>query len=351
MIKVLIVEDSPVARELLKHILTSTPQIQVVGAVDNGMDALRAVVETDPDVITMDIHMPKLDGFEATRRIMATHPKPIVIVSGSSKVKEVAFSFKALEAGALAVVPRPLGLGHPEHLASARELIQTVRLMSEIKVVARWASFQQPLAARETTLLIPTSQEIKIAALGASTGGPLALRSILAALPPDLPFPLCIVQHIARGFTKGLVEWLTNTTGFPLLIASPGEYARPGCGYVAPDDFHLGVASGPRIELSKHPPENGLRPSVSHLFRSVARAFGPRAVGVLLTGMGSDGAAELKLMRDAGAVTVVQDQASSVVHGMPGAAIDLGAASHVLAPAGVAALLIALAEQQNRSQQ
>ncbi|RJX29398.1 MAG: chemotaxis-specific protein-glutamate methyltransferase CheB [Desulfarculus sp.] len=353
MIKVLVVEDSRVVQELLTHILTSEPQIQVVGIASNGLEALAMAKQKRPDVITMDIHMPTMDGFEATRQIMEVQPTPIVIVSGSSKAKEVAFSFQAIEAGALAVVARPPGINHPGFAAAAQELVQTLKLMSEVKVVTRKAQARKkaPPAALEAVPAPITAREIKIAAIGASTGGPLVLQQILSALPRDLPFPLLIVQHIAKGFTQGFVEWLAGASRFPLRIAAQGEHPRPGYGYVAPEGFHLGVEGGPHIVLSNHGPEHGLRPSISYLFRCVAQAFGPRAVGVLLTGMGSDGAEDLKLMRDRGAVTVAQDKASSVIFGMPGEAIKLEAATHVLPPEGIAALLAALAEQNRRSPQ
>lgn len=348
MIKVLIVDDSRVAQEFLAHVLTSDPAVHVVGIANNGAEALAAVKKKRPDVITMDIHMPQVDGFEATRAIMETTPTPIVIVSASTGAQDVASTFRALEAGALAVVLRPPGIGHPEHEAAARELIRTVKLMSEIKVVRRI-----PRVAKARTPAPPLAQaakaagEIQIVAIGASTGGPPVLQKILSGLPPDLPVPLLIVQHIAPGFVAGFVEWLAGAGGFPLRIAAHGENPLPGHGYVAPDGFHMGVGSGPRIVLSDHAPENGLRPSVGYLFRSAAQVLGPRAAGVLLTGMGRDGAMELKELKDKGALTIAQDEASSVVHGMPGEAIKLGAAVYVLAPEAIAAMLASLVRKTN----
>jgi len=341
MIKVLIVEDSPVAREFLTYILTSDPEIRVVGVAKNGMEALEYVRQERPDVITMDIHMPVMDGFEATRHIMETMPTPIVIVSGSTGATEVASTFRAMEAGALAVVLRPPGINHEAFEAGSRELIRTVKLMSEIKVVRRI-----PRVARDRVIAPPLATQalagaaiIQAIAIGASTGGPPVLQQILSGLPHDLPVPVLMVQHIAAGFTKGFVEWLSGTTRFPVRIASHGEYPLPGHGYVAPDGFHLGMGNGPRIVLSDHAPENGSRPSVAYLFRSVAQTLGPRAAGVLLTGMGRDGAAELKEMKDRGAVTMVQDEESSIIFGMPGEAVALNAHTYILSPDKIAALL------------
>jgi two-component system chemotaxis response regulator CheB len=340
MINVLIVEDSKVAQEFLVHIFTSDPAIQVVGVADNGEEALEAVKQKHPDVITMDIHMPKVDGFEATRAIMETVPTPIVIVSASTSAKDLASTFRAMEAGALAVVLRPPGIGHSEHQAAARELIQTVKLMSEIRVVKRHPAVKRrELPSMAKMEVRKRDAQIQAIAIGASTGGPPVLQQILSGLPQDLPVPVLMVQHISAGFTKGFVEWLSGTARFPVRIASHGEYLLPGHGYVAPDGFHLGIGNGPRIVLSDHAPENGLRPSVAYLFRSVAQTLGSCAVGVLLTGMGRDGAVELKEMKDRGAVTIVQDEESSIIFGMPGEAVALNAYTHMLPPDKIAALL------------
>ena len=347
MIKVLIVEDSPVAREFLTYILTSDPEIQVVGTANNGVEALEILRQKKPDVITMDIHMPMMDGFEATRRIMETVPTPIVIVSGSSGGKEVASTFRAIEAGALAVVRRPPGINHEEFVAGSRELIQTVKLMSEIKVVRRIpGAVKARMAARPSVSLpLQRTTEIKVIAIGASTGGPPVLQKILSDLPQGFPVPVLIVQHIAQGFVEGFTEWLSGASRFPVSVASHGERLEPGHGYVAPDGFHLGVGNGLRIVLSDHAPENGMRPSADHLFRTVAQALGPAAVGVLLTGMGRDGAVGLKTMKEKGAITIAQDEESSVVHGMPGEAIKLGAATQVLPPEDIAVILNTLAKK------
>jgi two-component system chemotaxis response regulator CheB len=341
MIRVLVVEDSPVVREFLTYILGSDPDIEVAGTAHNGEEAIEAVERIKPDVVTMDIHMPKMDGFDATRRIMESNPRPIVVVSGSSTREEVAITFHALEAGALAVVPRPKGIGHPDHEVTAKELIQTVKLMSEVKVVRQWprskAGRAVPSAPQVRTRKAPA--EVRVVAIGASTGGPVVLQTILSMLHKDFPVPVLIVQHIAPGFTEGFVEWLAQSSGFPVHIAVQGETMLPGHAYVAPDGFQMGVRSEGRIALSTDEPENGLRPSASYLFRSVAQVYGPHAVGVLLTGMGKDGAGELKLLKERDALTIVQDQESCIVYGMPGEAMKLGAATYVLPPEKIAEAL------------
>jgi two-component system chemotaxis response regulator CheB len=342
-VRVLIVEDSPVLAEFLSHVLSSDPAIHVVGVATDGEAAVEAASRLRPSVITMDIHMPHLNGFDATRRIMETSPAPIVIVSGSVEPGDTQASVHAVAAGAVATVPRPHGLGHPGHDRSARELIEVIKLMAEVKVVRRWprAAATSPAASAPTPWTI-RRRHVKAIAVGASTGGPLVLQSILAALPLTLPVPVLIVQHMAPGFVESFAEWLGQSSGFPVHIAADGAELLPGHAYVAPDDRHMGVHSGGRIALSTAPAENGLRPAVSFLFRSLKTAMGPEVAAVLLTGMGRDGVDELKQLRQAGALTVAQDEKSSVVFGMPGQAVEAGAVSHVLPPEDIAGLLAIL---------
>lgn len=320
MIDVLVVEDSQVAREYLKYLLESQPDFRVVGAVGDGAEAVDFVQKRRPDVITMDIQMPRMDGFQATRKIMETNPVPIVIISASWDPQEVEKTFRAMEAGAVAVLEKPGGFGHPDSERTMQELVQTVRLMSEVKVVRRWAR-KAPRVAPELlddAKRVQFSGEVQVVAIGASTGGPSAIQAILAGLPQDFPAPLLIVQHIARGFLQGMADWLAKTTPLPVHIAAAGIYALPGNVYLAPDDLFMGVDRGGRITLREDDLQSGLCPSASHLFRTVSTVFRDQAVGVLLTGMGKDGAEELRLMKERGATTIVQDRESSVVHGMGG---------------------------------
>ena len=340
-INVLVVEDSPVVQLLLKHLLDADPQLHVMGTANNGQEAVDFVAAQKPDVILMDVHMPTMDGYEATRRIMETQPVPIVISSATMTNAEVGASFHALEAGAVAFVEKPVGLGSPGFEPMVQKLLQTVKLMAEVKVVKRWARdrVRRPLPVAE---LPSRTESIQVVAIGASTGGPPVIQTILKALPQKYPVPILVVQHIAAGFLSGMVDWLRQTTPLPVQLAGHGATAEPGNVYLAPDGFHLGLRPGGRILLSADALENGLRPAVSFLFRSVANVCGARAVGVLLTGMGRDGADELKLLKDQGAITIAQDAETSVIHGMPGEAIQLGAARYVLPPSQIAALLVSL---------
>ncbi|MGE5808795.1 MAG: chemotaxis-specific protein-glutamate methyltransferase CheB [Nitrospirota bacterium] len=350
MIKVLIVDDSLVVREFLSHTL-SQAGIQVIGAVVDGEEAVKFVERTRPDVVTMDIHMPGMNGIESTRRIMETNPVPIVIVSANWDPREVEMTFRAMEAGALAIVRRPPGVGHPDHETAVQEMIQKIRLMSEVKVVRRWVRVppKAPAAVVQPRVVLPeTFREISVVAIGASTGGPMALQTILKGMPADFPAPVLVVQHMATGFIPGMLGWLSDTSAMQLGIAKDGETVLPGHVYFAPDGVHMGIESSGKISLSSGERENGARPSVSHLFRSVARAYGRNAAGILLTGMGSDGAQELKMLRVTGAVTIAQNKESSAVYGMPAAAVELDAAAYVLAPEQIPATLAALTRKTDR---
>jgi two-component system, chemotaxis family, protein-glutamate methylesterase/glutaminase len=340
MIEVLIVEDSKVVREYLQYLLEEDGEVRVVGAVENGREAVEFVRQQRPDVVTMDIHMPVMDGFEATRMIMEEQPVPIVIVSASWDLEEVDKAFRALEVGAVSALEKPHGLGNPENEKLAREFVQTVKLMAEVKVVRRWAKKPQPESPKEKPER--RSAAVELVAIGASTGGPNALHRLLAELPKDFPVPILIVQHIAPGFLQGMASWLGQSCDLPAHIATQGERFERGHAYLAPDNFHMGIGQGLRVELSRAVQEYYLRPAVSYLFRSVAAQLGERAVGILLTGMGRDGAEELKKMRDRGAITMAQDEESSVVHGMPGEAIKLGGVDYVLPPEEIGRKLASL---------
>lgn len=357
----LIVEDSPVIRDYLRHILEGDPRIRVIGVAETGEAALECVRLRLPDVILMDVHLPGIDGFETTRRIMSTTPTPIVICSATTDAREVGLVMRAMEAGALAALKKPAGPGEPSAETEAAAIVSTIKLMSEVKVVRRWngscgrrdrGAPQDPASAAVSGPADGTpapsvwnGAEVAVVAIGASTGGPPVIQKILSGLTPAFPAPLLVVQHITAGFTAGFVEWLAAATGMPVRLAAEGTTPQPGHVYVAPDDRHLLIGPFGELRLSEGDPHCGLRPSVGVLFRSAAERFGRRAVGVLLTGMGRDGAEELKGMADRGALTIAQDEASCAVFGMPAAAIELGAARCVLPPGRIAELLAAVTKR------
>jgi len=345
-IKVLIVEDSITSRELLTFILSSDPEIHVMGAAKNGEEACEFVTRQKPDVITMDIKMPIMDGYEATRRIMETDPVPIIIISAHLNVHELSSSFRAMEAGAIAVLEKPVGINHPDYEDLAGKIVRKVKLMSEVRMIKRWASNHNGADVpekRDDMRIAPAPPvTVELVALGGSTGAPAVLKTILSRLPADFPAPVVAVQHISSGFVEGMAAWLDQDSDISISVATQGERLLPGRVYLAPDAFQMGVKGAGTIDLRDDPLEHRLRPSVSYLFRSVAAEYGQKATGVLLTGMGIDGSAELKNLNATGAVTIAQDRVSSVVHGMPGEAIKLGGVTHILKPKEIAPALIEL---------
>jgi len=335
MTRVLIVEDSAVSRQLLTRILSSDPEIEVIGTANNGEEALRFLDRQMPDVVTMDIIMPRMDGYETTRRIMESKPLPVVIVSASLSREEVQKSWKAVDAGAVAVLEKP-GFGDIGIKGgNAERLIETVKIMSQVKVVGRRGrqkDFKKgPIAQPPvSTRVQPTVGTIQVVAIGASTGGPPALREILGRLPTDFDAPILIVQHISPGFSQGFVDWLNGSCPMNVQLATHGQRALPGTAYIAPDGCQMGIDRRRTIHVKPDKPKNGIAPSVAWLFKSTVEAFGDQSVGVLLTGMGRDGAEELKLMKDRGASTIAQDKETCVVYGMPGEAMKLEAVKYSL---------------------
>lgn len=340
-IRVLVVDDSFTAQLNLRRLLEADPNFQVVGTASTGEEAMNEVRRLTPDVVTMDIQMAQMDGIEATRAIMSSTPVPILIVSTYGSHPE--WSVKALAAGALSIMEKPPGPGAPEWERSGEELRSCVRQLSGVRVVRRWGLRAQNEGEPASTVNSAYGgRKFRVVAIGASTGGPAALQQLLSPLPANFRAPILIVQHIAGGFGPGLARWLGDEIKLPVSIAQTGERPLPGHVYLAPDHRHLELAADGTLNTTAAPPESGLRPAVSVLFRSVAKHAGPDAIGILLTGMGRDGAEELALMQNKGALTIAQDKDSSVVHGMPGEAIRLKAASMILSPPQMAQTLIRL---------
>lgn len=342
--KVLIVDDSITSREYLKSVIDADREFEVVGTARDGLEAVRLVQLQKPDIITMDIHMPRMNGFQATQKIMEIHPVPIVIISSSFIPADVENTFRAIKAGAVAVIEKPKGPGLPESKHAMAKIIKTLKLMSEVKVVKRfardWKSKEMKCGSSDIQQIKKDlSAEIRIVAIGASTGGPAVIRTILSGLEGNFRAPLLVVQHIAPGFLNGMVEWLGKETLLSIRIPRHGEKILEKNVYFAPDGKHMGISADGEIVLSESSPLNGLKPSVSYLFDSVAEAYGRKAAGVLLTGMGKDGAPELKKMKNKGCVTIAQNRESSVVHGMPGEAIKIDGASYVFSPEEISAFL------------
>ena len=334
MIDVFLVEDSPIALQILTKIISDAPDLRVVGTADNGRDALLAIPQANPDVVCTDLYMKGIDGLELIQQLMSRFPKPILVISVAVGADNPENVFQLLQAGAIDVFPKPT-TGLPSDY-NKDELINKIRVLAGVKVVTRTShslvvNSASPTPSRKG-VNAPTqpTTPINIVAIGASTGGPQAIFKILRVLPKDFPVPIICTQHISAGFLDGLVSWMNKECQLTIKIAQQGEALQPGVVYYAPDGFNLEVDRQQRIYLSPPYAKELHCPSVNVMFRSVALHYGSSSLGVLLTGMGEDGAQGMLAIVQAGGITLVQDETSCVVFGMPKAAIDLGAAQYVL---------------------
>jgi len=338
-----VVEDSSTIRAMLAVVLQSDPGITVVGQAINGEEGIALAKELKPDLITMDLHMPVMDGIAATRAIMASHPVPIILMTGSSTKEDVALSFEALRAGALAIAAKPSQGGESLEVQWAR-LIESVKALADVRVV-RHRSPAAGASGPATPRQPPRKVVPRAIGIGASAGGPSAVRDLLAAVSPAVAVPILAVQHIAPGFIVGFASWLEGELrgsrgSRKVVVAQSGMVLRGDTVYLAPDGQHLGVTASATVSLSDQPPVGGFRPSASHLFESLALVFGDAAIGVILSGMGSDGVEGLRALRAAGGLVIAQNRESSLVYGMPAAAREAGIVDISLAPAAIGAYLL-----------
>lgn len=341
-VRVLIAEDSMTSRELLAAILSADSGIQVVGFAQNGEEAVRITKELRPNLVLMDAQMPKMNGFQATKAIMVECPTPIIIISASLDSREVNISLEALRMGALTVLGKPSGPTSPSFEKEGAELIRMVKAMAEVKTIRHWPA-KAPSSASANK-----KHAVAAVVIAASTGGPQALAKILGSLTVSIDAPILIVQHIGPQFLDGLVQWLGACTAMPVKVARAGEIAHKSTVYLAAQNYHLEISAGGKLSLTSAPPVCGFRPSADVLFTSAAKAYGASTLGVVLTGMGSDGAVGACVIKKAGGVVIAQDEATSVVFGMPKAAIDNGCVGHVVALPGIAAKIQHLAGVSQR---
>lgn len=347
-VRVLLVDDSPLALMVLQQMLAAAPEIEVVGTANNGRDALQMIPTLKPTVICTDYHMNGMNGLEFTQQVMARYPRPILVVSAAVKPTDTDRVFPLLEAGAVDVFPKPVG--GPEAIAQATEaFIKKVKIVSGVWVRGRPT---KGLVSQVMTEASPTSETSltvrppQLVAIGASTGGPQALQTILSGLPGRFPLPILCVQHISSGFLPGLISWLGAHYQGKVQIARAGELPAPGRVYFPEENTHLVIDRTGRLQLSQEPPLGGHRPSVTVTFRSVAAYYGNAAIGVLLTGMGRDGGEGMQALAQAGALTIAQDEATSVIYGMPKDAVERDAARAILPLTEIAPALIEAARPQ-----
>lgn len=328
-VRVMIVEDSPVVRQLLTAIVARDPRLAVAAAFGSAEEALARIDQVRPDVISMDIRLPGMDGLEATRRIMTERPTPIVVIADSVHDAALKISMNALRAGALTVVEKPVGVASAGYEEIAGTICTQLVIMSEVPVIRRRPigarpSPPQPSRPAAGTPAAVLSARPTVIGIAASTGGPPALARVLGALPKGFPVPILLVQHMGAPFMEGFASWLDGLVPPKVALARDGETALPGRVYVAPGDRHLEIRPGHVLRVTDDPPIGSQRPAATLLFRSMACTVGARGLGVALTGMGEDGAQGLLELRQAGGHTLAEDRSTCVVYGMPAAALQLG---------------------------
>jgi two-component system chemotaxis response regulator CheB len=319
-IRVLVVDDSVFQQDVITDILQSDPEIEVIGCAGDGVEAIEQTLKLRPDVITMDIKMPKMDGLDATREIMAKRPTPIVVVSTIIQ-KQEEFALNCLERGALDFVPLS---GQTDVLAD--ELLSKVKVCSRIKVVTHPRA--RKLSSSQSSV---GKKGYQIIGIAVSTGGPVALKAVLSKLPSQFPAPVVIVQHIPEGFTKSLAEWLSGQSRISIAEANDGEALEPGRVYLAPSGHHLIVDREKKIRLlDKEFDRYYHKPSGDIMLKSIAEVYGHKAIGIILTGMGKDGAEGIKAIREVGGFTLAQDRSTSIIYGMNKTAIEEGSVKEIV---------------------
>jgi two-component system chemotaxis response regulator CheB len=348
-VRVLIVDDSAVTREVLTALLNSDPGIRVIGRASTGAEAVELTATLRPDLVTMDLMMPGMDGMEATRRIMARNPTPVLFLSSFFDKEGTYSRADAIAAGALDVVEKPALMPDWRYHNAAGKLVAKVKALAKVPVIAHIHGARKLLAQEASQSESFTGPAADVVAMGASSGGPRVIEALLSSLPSTYALGIIVIQHMTDGFTTSMLRWLQERCALQIKVAEEGDAVVPRRVLFTPETSHVVVGIGGRVHLSDAEPVNGHRPSIDVTFQSVARVYGARSAGVLLTGMGSDGARGLLAIRLAGGVTMAQDEESSPIFGMPRAAIELGAAQQVLPPAGIIRSLNALHVERVRS--
>ncbi|HWQ15392.1 MAG TPA: chemotaxis response regulator protein-glutamate methylesterase [Roseiflexaceae bacterium] len=339
-IRVLVVDDSAFMRYSLTRFLEADPAVTVVGAARDGFDALEKLLSLRPDVVTLDVEMPRLDGLATLQHIMDEHPRPVIMFSSLTQ-QGARTTIQALMRGAVDFVPKPSGGG--EIRAVMAELLAKIKIAAGACLAPGTPALRReaPVRSRPATAL---SLGDAVVIIGASTGGPRALQAVLAALPADLPAALAIVQHMAPGFTHSLAQRLNEVGPFVVKEAAPGDRLERGVALIAPGGLHMRFGEGHRVELDDGPRCNHVRPAADVTMRSAAERYGARTIGVVLTGMGQDGTAGAQAVRQAGGRVIAEHPESCVVYGMPRSVVEAGLADAVVPVTEVAATLASLVD-------
>jgi len=344
--RVVVVDDSAFMRKLITEIIESSGEFTVVGSAVNGVDGLREIRERDPDIVTLDIEMPEMDGLTALERIMKTQPRPVVMLSARGSSKGTDMTLRALELGAVEFVRKPSGPISVDLAKVRDQLLMALRAAAATNPLGIKRSVPTQTRQREVSApVVPAGKCTRVIAIASSTGGPRALAEIIPQIPGDLGAAVLVVQHMPKEFTSSLAQRLNDMSAVTVAEAEDGQVITASRVYLAPGGVHMVVApspNGPIIRLEPGPPVWGVRPAADPLFKSVASVYGPAAIGVILTGMGHDGAQGLRVLRAAGGVGVVQDEASSLIYGMPQAALAAAGADNVVPLSAIASTLVGL---------
>ncbi len=330
MIRVLVADDSPLFADAIVDVLVRDREIDVVGVACDGAEAVRLTEQLHPDIVVMDVRMPVMDGLAAIEEIMRRAPTPVLVMTSDPRGDSGELSFEALRRGALDLVVKPSAW--PVSAGEQEAMRQHLKLLAGVAVVQRAGRRRSENVSRGVEpVVLAAGASFQAVGIVASTGGPAALAMVLGGLGRAFPLPVLVVQHLAPGFAPRLATWLDAASQLHVRLARQGDTLEPGVVLLAPDDTHMEVdRAATRVYLDASAPVGGHRPSGTVLLRSLGQACGATAIGVVLTGMGGDGAKGLLTIREAGGLAMVQDEASSVVYGMPRAARELGAASMVV---------------------
>ena len=348
MIRVLIGDDSSTVRFLLTKILSADPEIEIVGKARNGREVVELAQILRPDLITMDIRMPVMNGFEATKEIMSNTPCPILVVSSSVNDEDLNIAFNAIHYGALDIIEKPSSTLDSEFEKVGQHIIKKIKVLSGVKVLTRrFNKYDRVISdnqAKITKTHISHIPKIKVIGIVSSTGGPVVLKSILSKLPKNFPIPICIVQHIAHGFGKGLVDWLSESCALDVKFGEHREFLKGGTIYIAKDDYHMEVTEHGYLNMHQEDTRYGLRPCGDIMLSSMGHNIREKSVGIILTGMGSDGAYGMQIIDHEGGMTIAQDEASCLVYGMPKEAVNGGCIRRQMNPDQIVQYLLTLVE-------
>jgi two-component system, chemotaxis family, protein-glutamate methylesterase/glutaminase len=336
--KVLLVEDSLIALNLLQRLLKSSSEVEVVGIARNGREALELIPQVNPAVICTDLHMAPIDGLELTKEVMAKFPRPILVISNSVQEDDTRNIFGLLQAGAVDIFPKPTSGDYTEYEQVKDRLLAKIKMLSQVTVKARSASTElNPNIASANS---SDSGTLRAIAIGASTGGPQAIHKIITSLPQNFSVPIICAQHIGDGFLTGLISWLKEDSQLNVKVAQIGETPAPRTVYFAPEKAHLEFDANGQFIYSNFVTSTGTCPSIDVLFKSIARVYGRSSASIILTGMGTDGIVGTEAIKTAGGMTIAQDEQSCLVFGMSKLAIASGAVGHVLSLPEIAPFLL-----------